>query len=109
MNLQELFETKKASVVSFDDLFAALKKHAFQVTFSNMKSDGENSVTMKWKNPEGKGTVRMTARSDGVYVVPTSGMISLSLGTFPYQSASSMAEAIDEALASFAHDLDDLK
>ena len=73
-----------------------------------MKVEGDTMI-VNWKNPEGKGTAKMTANSRGVKVVPTSGMIHLDLGTFPFQDAQAMAEAIDEAMASFAHDLDDLK
>jgi hypothetical protein len=108
----KLIEIKKASQkIGLDELYNALEEHAVQVTFDDFEEDGK-TATAAWSNPEGQGDVKFTVTPKGVKVEARGdgergGEDQRTLGVFPWQSAEDMASDIDEAMGSFAHDLDD--
>lgn len=107
----KLHEIKKTAKVALDELFNALEEHAFQVSFDDFEDEGK-TATASWSSPEGQGDVKFTLTPKGVKVEArgegeNGGEDERVLGVFPFQGAETMAEEIDEALASFAHDLDD--
>ncbi len=107
----KLAEVKKAKDVKIglDELFNALEEHGFQVSFDDFEEDG-NTATASWSGEGGGGDVKFTAMPKGVKVEVRGTSHGGHdddevLGTYPWQPAKDMAEAIDESMGRFAHDL----